>query len=130
VEAAFLKEVNTQVSYLYGFARQVNELDFAVSLAGEFRGAQDAGWSTTITASEVYLSVSPFPRVATQDFNGDGYSDIAWRDISGDVAIWLMNGAQVSSSGGLGQISTVWSIVGQRDAPELAKITPDNRSSR
>jgi hypothetical protein len=54
VEAAFLKEVNTQVSYLYGFARQVNELDFAISLAGEFRGAQDAGWSTTITASEVY----------------------------------------------------------------------------
>jgi hypothetical protein len=39
---------------LYAFARQMNELDFAVSLAGEFRGAQDAGWATTITASEVY----------------------------------------------------------------------------
>ena len=23
----------------------MNELDFAVSLAGEFRGAQDAGWA-------------------------------------------------------------------------------------
>jgi hypothetical protein len=32
----------------------MNELDFAVSLGGEFRGAQDAGWATTITAHEVF----------------------------------------------------------------------------
>jgi hypothetical protein len=29
---------------------------------------------------------------AGHDFNGDGYSDITWRDTNGDVAMWLMNG--------------------------------------
>jgi hypothetical protein len=32
--------------------------------------------------------------VGTGDFNGDGNTDIRWRDISGNVAIWFMNGAQ------------------------------------
>lgn len=31
----------------------MNELDFAASLGGEFRGMQDAGWSTKITAADV-----------------------------------------------------------------------------
>jgi FG-GAP-like repeat len=57
---------------------------------------------------------SPFPATpAGHDFSK---SYIAWRDTNGDVAIWLMNAANVPSSGGLGQISTVWSIVGQRDS--------------
>jgi hypothetical protein len=50
----YLSELNLHLSHLYAFARQMNELDFAVSLGGEFRGAQDAGWSTTITAHEVF----------------------------------------------------------------------------
>ncbi len=52
----------------------------------------------------------------TLDYNGDHYSDIAWRDnISGDMAVWLMNGAQVLASGELGAVPNAWSIVGQRD---------------
>lgn len=54
----FVSELNKHLSYLYAFARQMNELDFAASLSGEFRGAQDAGWSTTITAHEVYRELS------------------------------------------------------------------------
>ena len=49
--------------------------------------------------------------VGTGDFNGDGKSDIVWRDTAGDAAIWLMNGAAVSSAGGLGTVPTTWSIV-------------------
>jgi glucose/arabinose dehydrogenase len=52
---------------------------------------------------------------STHDFNGDTKSDIAWRDTSGDVAIWLMNGAQVATSAGLGTVAASWSIVGQHD---------------
>jgi hypothetical protein len=55
------------------------------------------------------------PGPNTHDFNGDGKSDIAWRDTSGDNAMWLMNGSSILSSAGLGTISTAWSIVGQRD---------------
>jgi hypothetical protein len=49
------------------------------------------------------------------DFDGSGKSDIAWRDSSGNAALWLMNGGSVSSSGGIGNIPAAWSIVGQRD---------------
>src|SRR5208282_151976 len=54
----------------------------------------------------------------THDFNGDGYSDIAWRDTSGDTAIWLMNGTSILNPT-TSYVATVspstWSIVGQRD---------------
>jgi hypothetical protein len=48
-DTEYLKQINVQLSYLYGFARQMNELDFAVSLSGEFRGSQDPGWATMIS---------------------------------------------------------------------------------
>jgi hypothetical protein len=56
----YLTDLTTHLSYLYAFARQMNELDFAVSLGGEFRGAQDAGWNTTITAHEVFSEMVPY----------------------------------------------------------------------
>jgi hypothetical protein len=46
----------------------------------------------------------------TGDFNGDGKSDILWRDTSGNIAMWFMSGGQVTSSAGLGQVSTIWTI--------------------
>jgi hypothetical protein len=47
--------------------------------------------------------------------NGDGDSDILWRDGDGNAAIWFMNGTQVSSSTGLGSIPTTWSVAGTGD---------------
>ncbi|TIX85905.1 MAG: hypothetical protein E5V21_02505 [Mesorhizobium sp.] len=63
-EQQYLIDLATEFSRLYAFARQMNEMDFVASLGGEFRGMQDAGWSTTITAAEVrgelgeYLSLA------------------------------------------------------------------------
>jgi hypothetical protein len=51
----------------------------------------------------------------TADFNGDGKGDILWQDTSGNLAMWLMNGPAVSSSGGVGNVPSVWSIVGTGD---------------
>jgi hypothetical protein len=45
----------------------------------------------------------------------DGNSDILWRDTSGNVALWLMNGTVVQQSSVLANIPTSWSVVGQRD---------------
>jgi hypothetical protein len=53
--------------------------------------------------------------LAAHDFNGDSMSDIAWRNTNGDTSIWLMNGAQVLSTGDLGLVPNSWVIVGQRD---------------
>jgi hypothetical protein len=58
----------------------------------------------------------PNPHIPkTHDNNDDGKSDIMFRDTSGNVALWLMNGGSVLSSGGLGAVPSTWSVVGQRD---------------
>src|ERR1700722_7405013 len=41
-------------------------------------------------------------RSNSHDFNGDGYSDVLWRDTSGNDAMWLMNGGTISSNLQLG----------------------------
>jgi hypothetical protein len=54
---------------------------------------------------------------SAHDFNGDGFSDIAWRDTSGNVAIWLMSGATVTNypTSFVANVAGQWTIVGQRD---------------
>jgi phospholipase C len=53
-------------------------------------------------------------RTLTHDFADGGYSDIAWRDTSGNVGIWMVNGAQITSNPVLGNVPLTWSIVGQQ----------------
>jgi hypothetical protein len=52
---------------------------------------------------------------STHEFNGDCKSDILWRDDNGNVAMWLMNGPAVLQASVLGDVTSNWSIVGQRD---------------
>ncbi|HKM88556.1 MAG TPA: VCBS repeat-containing protein, partial [Xanthobacteraceae bacterium] len=85
-------------------------------------GTTIVGWgngpNSTAQAWIAHLPVTATPiGVATHDFNGDGYSDIAWRDTSGDVAMWLMNGTSIlnPTASYVATVSTAWSIVGQRD---------------
>jgi hypothetical protein len=56
-------------------------------------------------------------RTDTHDFNGDGFSDIAWRDTSGNVAIWEMNGTSISnaSTSFVANVPMNWSIAGTGD---------------
>jgi ELWxxDGT repeat protein len=57
----------------------------------------------------------------TGDFNGDGNADILWRDTSGEVAIWTMNGnaitsgADVTSGGSVVRPDASWSVAGIGD---------------
>jgi streptogramin lyase len=78
-------------------------------------GPDGALWFTAYTPGQTTVQIGRLVPSATRDFNGDGYSDIAWRDTGGNNAIWLMNGSSILSSAGLGAIATAWSIVGQRD---------------
>jgi hypothetical protein len=56
------------------------------------------------------------PAVAvTADFNGDGFGDLLWRDTSGNTAVWLMKGAAVISSAGLGVVPPYWTVAGTGD---------------
>jgi FG-GAP-like repeat len=75
-------------------------------------GTSSGDWTTRAA-----LEGTTSPTIAnnTHDFNGDGKSDILWRNTGGDVDIWLMNGSQALQALDLGNVPTVWSIVGQRD---------------
>jgi len=63
------------------------------------------------------VSPSTWTIVGTGDFNGDGYTDILWRDTAGDVAIWEMNGTTILNPTAtyVATVSTAWSIVGTGD---------------
>ena len=50
--------------------------------------------------------------VDTSDFNGDGKSDILWRGPTGDVAMWFMNGTQITSAPDFINVPTSWTIQG------------------
>jgi hypothetical protein len=48
----------------------------------------------------------------TGDYNGDGKSDILWRDGGGNVALWLMNGVTIASVVNVGNIPANWAVQG------------------
>ena len=77
-------------------------------------------WSNAVPNQTYINNTSPgcvgyYPMVSTHDLNYDTASDLVWRDGSGDLVGWLMNGATVQSGASMGFVSTVWSVVGQRD---------------
>ena len=84
----FANETARQLGLLFKFARKMNELDFAGSLSGEFRGMQDAGWSTTITAEQVFEELNE--RVAAGPVES-----------LADMRIILLLYSQLSEAGGL-----------------------------
>jgi hypothetical protein len=66
------------------------------------------------------------------DFDGDRRADILWRDASGDVAIWLMDGPRIASFHRVGNVWMGWSIsgVGDFDGDRRADILWQEDSGR
>jgi hypothetical protein len=84
---------------------------------------ENAVWlmNGTTELNSVYLRTIPtnlnWDIVGTGDFNGDGNTDILWRNYStGENAIWLMNGTTELNSVFLRTIPTNlnWDIVGPK----------------
>jgi hypothetical protein len=59
--------------------------------------------------------------VGSGDFDGDGKTDILWRNTSGQLGVWLMNGAAITGGGDLTSDGAVvrpdasWSVAGIGD---------------
>jgi hypothetical protein len=54
--------------------------------------------------------------IAQRDFNGDGFSDILWRNSNtGQLLIWLLNGSGVIGGGSPGSAPSDWAVVGTGD---------------
>jgi hypothetical protein len=75
-------------------------------------GIASAGTAVTVASS----CPSTDSLTATHDFNGDGKSDILFRNSSsGAVVGWLMNGGAVTQNATIATVPTHWQIVAQRD---------------
>jgi hypothetical protein len=87
------------------------------SKSGAAYGVNGASWSDTFGPyeSRIYIVTGAGSSRIVGDFNGDGKADLLWRDTAGNVTMWLMNGPSVTTSLGLGAVSTAWSIVGVGD---------------
>jgi hypothetical protein len=86
-------------SALQGSAAAISGDHRAILVGGVGDNGSGAAWVFAIPVSH--------------DFNGDGMSDIAWRDTN--AAMWEMNGTDITPGPVFGPIPTNWSIVGQRD---------------
>ena len=90
-----------------------------------------ADWfmSGPVVGGSGYLNVNGTPVMPDQswsiagigDLNGDGISDLLWRDTNGSTAVWVMNGSSIVGSGYLNVNGTIispdpsWSVVGMGD---------------
>jgi hypothetical protein len=78
--------------------------------------ANRAAFSGSIAIMDPIFFKSCYGQSAsTHDLSGDGYSDILWRDTSGNLAMWFMYGTTTTSASGAGTVTTDWQVVGQRD---------------
>ncbi len=72
-------------------------------------GSMAQAWIAHVPVAATTIGVN------AHDFNGDGKSDILWRNANGTLAAWLMNGGTISQSAGLGTVTAAFSIIGQHD---------------
>jgi uncharacterized repeat protein (TIGR01451 family) len=55
------------------------------------------------------------PEPTSDDFNGDGNSDVLWRQDGGQVYVWEMNGLQTKGEGRVELVTNDWHIQGVGD---------------
>jgi hypothetical protein len=96
---------------------------YSVALSADARTLVVGGQEDNAGKGAVWVFAQPGAGLsaATHDFNGDGRSDILWRDGGGNVAQWLMNGSTITGNSVIGTIPASWSVVGQRDFDGDAK---------
>ena len=85
----------------------------------EWLGISNGGFVSNDVIAGTSAADTSWHIVSTGDFNGDGISDILWRNDSGYVTDWLgtANGSFVSNqaNAGSGAADTSWHIVGTGD---------------
>jgi hypothetical protein len=66
--------------------------------------------ATVVTNGALGNVPTTWTMAETGDFDGNGTSDLLWRDTAGDTAIWFMSGVTVSSTAYVGSIPTTWTL--------------------
>jgi FG-GAP-like repeat len=74
-------------------------------------------WQTKLAAAGVTIgpTAARAPTLCCGDFNGDHSADILWRNDSGQVFEWYINGGVYAGGGSVGGLDPSWSVVGIGD---------------
>jgi photosystem II stability/assembly factor-like uncharacterized protein len=96
-----------------------SQVSFTATAGTTYQIAVDGynGGTGALTGSvTLHLAQSVPPRIPS-DFNGDGRSDIMWRNaVTGEDYLWFMNGTQIGSHGAtLTLADTAWKVAGTGD---------------
>ena len=84
-------------------------------------GAAITGSSSVTLQGNVVAPDASWKIAGTSDFNNDGKTDVLWRQDSGSLALWLMNGSTITSSntvtyqGNAITPDASWSVAGTAD---------------
>jgi hypothetical protein len=90
--------------------------DGMVALTIEYDGTTGNEFTGKYGSAVRLIETSQAGGGSTYDFNGDGKGDIVFRNNStGQVAVWLMDGSTILSTGIPGSVSLVWVIAGLGD---------------
>lgn len=88
-------------------------------VGGEALGVNEAGRVVGTRSSYQFEHVTSWTYLETSDeqgdFDGDGRDDLLWRNSTGAVTIWLMNGRQAIGGGLLGTVDPTWQPLGTAD---------------
>ena len=78
---------------------------------------QGSASTDTLTSvrKRVFAAISQLLSGSNNDFDGDGKSDILWRNSDGRVAVWLMNGMAAKSEAVVSPVTADWTNVGMGD---------------
>ena len=96
-------------------------------------GFQQQTGKLTVQSTAVIGNVSPttWSIVGQRDFAGDGFNSILWRDTSGNLAAWQMNGSTIQNTTSYTPLPNTTSVVGtgQFNANGMGDILVQNGSN-
>jgi hypothetical protein len=97
--------------------RRQNFSNPAVNFVGSAMPSGTADRNGALALDNTRLAVANFREgaPAESDYNGDGMSDVLWRNNAGQTVMWLMSGNAVVGGGSLAPADASWRIVGNGD---------------
>jgi FG-GAP-like repeat len=101
-------------------AIELNQPGSFNNITGNIRGINPNGVTADITPATATETRNNFTLTVTtatlrNDFNGDGKSDILWRNTDGRVALWQMNGSTLTTGSVFANVPTTWTIANTGD---------------